>query len=108
MLMTRVHGTMDRYKLLEWMERCINAGGIPQLVEEYGGRNFLAEDMILVRCWGAGKEVPGGLFKISDPELLEVLKRYTPLKSAYKYVLNWLKEHAAGATATAIPATATY
>jgi len=77
-------------RLVDWIEDCIRAGGIPQLVEKYGPRDFLAEGYVLVRCWGAGDKVPGGLIKLT-PEELEVVRKYAKERGAAMKVYEELK-----------------
>lgn len=108
------HGVLNRYSLYEWMQRCINAGGVPQIVTHFGGENFVEQGEILIRCWGAGREVPGGVYKIEDPELLNFIRQVQYERDKTEMVLNWLKEHvktggggagAGGATGGAVTVT---
>ena len=77
-------------EFLDWIRRCEEAGGIPQIVEKYGRIDFLAQDMVLLRCWGAGEAVPGGLAKIPH-EIAEAIREVVKKKGAYKYVKEILE-----------------
>jgi len=67
--------------LAEFIRECYAAGGVPQIVEKYAMRDFLAEGMVLVRCWGAKEKVKGGLIKLSPTEI-EIVRRYAGERNA--------------------------
>ncbi|RLE44343.1 hypothetical protein DRJ19_00655 [Candidatus Woesearchaeota archaeon] len=64
-------------KLTEWLRQCLNAGGAPTMVVEYAGVEIKGPDgtpAVLVRCFGAGDRVTGGVIYGLPAELVEKIK----------------------------------
>jgi len=70
--MARVIGR-GREALTSWVRKCLEAGGIPTFVVEYAGRP-LPNNSVLVRCFGAGDKVRGGMISDIPTDLLEKIK----------------------------------
>jgi len=86
MVHIRGHGIKD---LVKFVLECLHAGGIPQLVPKYGGVELWSEKehspAVLVRCWGAGREVKGGII-VDLPESL--IKESEQMKGDWKWILQ--------------------
>jgi len=95
----RVHGVLNRYSLYEWMKKCKEAEGVPQIVTHFDGDIFVNQGEILIRCWGAGREVPGGVYKIDDPELLNYIKQVMYERDKSDMIYEWLEQHVKKAVA---------
>jgi len=74
--------------LIRKIRECLSAGGIPQIVPEYGGREFRGPDdspAVLFRCWGASREVKGGVIYGLPAELVEKAKETV---GDYRWILE--------------------
>jgi len=74
--------------LIRKIRECESAGGIPQVVPEYGGKEFVGPDgspAVLFRCWGASEAVPGGVIYGLPRELVERAKKTV---GDYKWILE--------------------
>jgi len=63
--------------LKEWIRKCLEAGGTPTFVPKYAGRPFKGPDgspAVLVRCFGAGDVVSGGVIYGLPSELVEKIE----------------------------------
>ena len=63
--------------LREWIRKCLEAKGTPTFVPKYSGRSFEGPDgspAILVRCFGAGDIVGGGVIYGLPAELVEKIE----------------------------------
>jgi len=80
----------------EFAKKCSAAGGIPQYVPDFGGKPLdetigkkhkLKPHVVLVRCWGAGKEVKGGIiYGISDKVYEQIISEKGEWKQFVKEV----------------------
>ena len=65
--------------LRDWAHRCKAAGGIPQVVTKYGGKRWSEitgqPGAVLVRCYGAGRKVKGGLVTHIPEDFIEKAER---------------------------------
>jgi len=60
--------------LKDWVERCLRAGGTPIFRTKFAGRR-LENNAVIVACYRAGKEVPGGTIEEIPLEFIEKMEK---------------------------------
>ena len=84
--MSRIVGKGVR-SLVEYVDKCLKAGGVPMVVPRYAGRRITGPDgspAVIVRCWGKREEVPGGMVYGLPTEIVEKAEQYV---GDYKWLL---------------------
>jgi len=78
--------------LVKWVKECVDAGGVPLITTKYAGRRFEYEGKpaVVVRCWGAGERVKGGMIYDIPEELIEKFEKYI---GDYKWLLREYKQY---------------
>ncbi|MGC8578136.1 MAG: hypothetical protein ACP5KW_09155 [Thermoproteota archaeon] len=66
--------------LQEFIRKCETAGGVPIIRTKYGGRP-LKNNRVIVACWGAREEAPGGTIENVPPDVIATLQKE---RGAYK------------------------
>ena len=72
--------------VVSFIKECLDAGGTPTLLGEYGGREF--KDRVIVRCYGAADKVPGGVIVDLPEEFVEKVRKR---KKDWKWILEEYK-----------------
>lgn len=80
--------------LAEWMRRCSEAGGTPQIRTEFV-RKFTSD--VIVACYGAGKKVKGGTITDLPPQLVSEL-RSLHAEQRLDAVYAWLRKQGGSVT----------
>jgi hypothetical protein len=67
--------------LTEFIRRCEAAGGVPIIRTKYGGKPLKPAGRVIVACWGAKDQVPGGSIFDVPPDVIATLQKE---RGAYK------------------------
>ena len=75
-------------KVVEFIEKCLEVGGIPMVVTRYAGRRLKGPDgspAVIVRCWGKRRVLEGGTIYGLPEEFIEKAEQYV---GDYKWILS--------------------
>ncbi len=77
--MSRVLGSGTE-ALKAFISKCLGVGGVPIIRTKYGGRP-LRGNKVIVACWGAKDEAPGGTIENVPSDVIAMLQKE---RGAYK------------------------
>jgi len=66
--------------LRAFISKCLSVGGVPIVRTKYGGKT-LKNGKVIVACWGARNEAPGGTIENVPPDIIAMLQKE---RGAYK------------------------
>lgn len=69
--------------LVDFIRKCLDAGGVPIIRGKYGGRAF--ENKVVVACWGKREEVEGGTILDIPPD---VIRKINEKIGDWKWILE--------------------